>query len=153
MTEGDEPDSVFYIVSGTVKIFKGKKNRKQVGILNPGGSFGDYGVVNGKPRSASCVTDEPVEMLKIHAQNFKTIVDQALLHRLSEEHDSTTADFMALRGQPDRARAHELLEELQQEMSSKSPRGGKSPRGEGCNAFQVRPKPAPCRTLTVHVAI
>ena len=106
MTEGDEPDSVFYIVSGTVKIFKGKKNRKQVGILKPGGSFGDFGVVNGKPRSASCVTDEPVEMLKIHAQNFKTIVDQALLHRLSEEHDSTTADFMALRGQPERARAH-----------------------------------------------
>ena len=28
MTEGDEPDSVFYIVSGTVKIFKGKKKRK-----------------------------------------------------------------------------------------------------------------------------
>ena len=47
-------------------------------------SVGDWGVVNSKPRAATCVAVGDAELLCIAAFNFRATVDQMLLARLIE---------------------------------------------------------------------
>lgn len=77
INDGDITDSLYIIVSGSVKIFLTDDNGKEV-ILNvqsEGEFLGELALLDNQPRSASVKTLEPCEFIVISKQSF----DQCLL--------------------------------------------------------------------------
>ena len=75
VTEGDETDSLYIIVSGKVKIFVSDERGKEI-VLNesgPGEYFGEM-VLDEGPRSASVMTLEPTRFLVVPKEDFKDFV-------------------------------------------------------------------------------
>jgi CRP/FNR family cyclic AMP-dependent transcriptional regulator len=75
VTEGDETDSLYIIVSGRVKIFVSDERGKEI-VLNesgPGEYFGEM-VLDEGPRSASVMTLEPTRFLVVPKEDFKEFV-------------------------------------------------------------------------------
>lgn len=66
VSEGDETDSLYVILSGRVKVFVADESGKEVvlGTQGPGEYFGEM-VLDGGPRSASTMTLEPSRFLII----------------------------------------------------------------------------------------
>lgn len=66
VSEGDETDSLYVILSGRVKVFVADESGKEVvlGTQGPGEYFGEM-VLDGGPRSASAMTLEPSRFLII----------------------------------------------------------------------------------------
>ena len=78
VSEGDEADSVYFVVSGQLSVTKAQPNgsRKVVNVLGAGASLGQMGVVqdNGK-RAATCSALTDCELLIIHKYNFIRLSD------------------------------------------------------------------------------
>jgi CRP/FNR family cyclic AMP-dependent transcriptional regulator len=75
VTEGDETDSLYIIVSGKVKIYVSDEKGKEI-VLNesgPGEYFGEM-VLDEGPRSASVMTLEPTKFLVVPKEDFKEFV-------------------------------------------------------------------------------
>jgi len=70
---GDPTDSLYIVVSGRLKVMMGDEQGREVilSILGPGEFFGEMGLLDDLPRSASVVTLEPCELLKISKADFK----------------------------------------------------------------------------------
>jgi len=71
VSEGDQTDSLYIIVSGRVKIFVSDDKGKEI-VLNeagPGEYFGEM-VLDEGPRSASVMTLEPTEFLVVPKEDF-----------------------------------------------------------------------------------
>jgi CRP/FNR family transcriptional regulator, cyclic AMP receptor protein len=66
VTEGDETDSLYVILSGRVRVFVADESGKEVvlGTQGPGEYFGEM-VLDGGPRSASVMTLEPSRFVVI----------------------------------------------------------------------------------------
>jgi CRP/FNR family cyclic AMP-dependent transcriptional regulator len=73
MREGDPVDSLYIVVSGRLKVMMGESDGKEVilGILGPGEFFGEMGLIDDRPRSASVVAIEPCELLSVGKHAFK----------------------------------------------------------------------------------
>jgi CRP/FNR family cyclic AMP-dependent transcriptional regulator len=73
MHAGDPTDSLYIVVSGRLKVMMGEADGKEVilGILGPGEFFGEMGLVDDNPRSATVVAIEPCELLSISKRVFK----------------------------------------------------------------------------------
>ena len=97
----DDPgDSLFVVVSGTVKITLSADDGAEPAILTtigPGGFFGELALLDGAPRSATAVAMEPVETLVLRRDAFGRLVDsepglrRALLAALASEIRRLTA--------------------------------------------------------------
>jgi CRP-like cAMP-binding protein len=78
VSEGDEADSVYFVVSGQLSVTKAQPNgsRKVVNVLGAGASLGQLGVVqdDGK-RAATCSALTDCELLVIHKYNFMRLSD------------------------------------------------------------------------------
>jgi CRP/FNR family transcriptional regulator, cyclic AMP receptor protein len=61
MAGGDPTDSLYIVLSGRLKILS---------ILGPGEFFGEMGLIDEEPRSASVVTMEPCELLAVSKRDF-----------------------------------------------------------------------------------
>lgn len=98
--EGDDPDSLYIIISGQViieKEFKEQKRKKTLAILEPGDFFGEMGLITLSKRSASAVTMEDSALIKIEKDNFRDVLQnnshlcfeilQVICHRLKEADD------------------------------------------------------------------
>jgi CRP/FNR family transcriptional regulator, cyclic AMP receptor protein len=75
VTEGDQTDSLYIIVSGRVKIYVSDENGKEI-VLNesgPGEYFGEM-VLDEGPRSASVMTLAPTTFLVVPKEDFKDFV-------------------------------------------------------------------------------
>jgi CRP/FNR family cyclic AMP-dependent transcriptional regulator len=61
MASGDAIDSLYMILSGRLKVMMSDSDGKEVilSILGPGEFFGEMGLIDDAPRSASVVTIEP----------------------------------------------------------------------------------------------
>jgi CRP/FNR family transcriptional regulator, cyclic AMP receptor protein len=70
--EGSHSDSLYVIVSGSVKIYqKAQDGREKIlCLLGPGEFFGEFSLVDGQPRSASVATLQPTEMLSMAHFDF-----------------------------------------------------------------------------------
>jgi CRP/FNR family cyclic AMP-dependent transcriptional regulator len=67
VNEGDQGNSLFLILSGSVKTFLSDENGREV-VLSTQGSgeyFGDLALFDGEPRSASVMTLEPCKVMII----------------------------------------------------------------------------------------
>jgi CRP/FNR family cyclic AMP-dependent transcriptional regulator len=75
VSEGDETDSLYIIVSGKVKIYVSDEKGKEI-VLNesgPGEYFGEM-VLDEGPRSASVMTLEPTQFLVVPKEDFRDFV-------------------------------------------------------------------------------
>jgi class 3 adenylate cyclase len=70
--EGEQSDSIFFLMSGEVSILKGEH---QIDTQGQGGALGEMGVLTNQPRTTSvrCITD--IEVLKVGAAEFLQVVD------------------------------------------------------------------------------
>jgi CRP/FNR family cyclic AMP-dependent transcriptional regulator len=73
MAAGDPTDSLYLVISGRLKVMMGDADGKEVilSILGPGEFFGEMGLIDDSPRSASVVTIEPCELLSLAKRDFK----------------------------------------------------------------------------------
>ena len=73
MAAGDPTDSLYIILSGRLKVMMSDADGKEVilSLLGPGEFFGEMGLIDDNPRSASVVAIEPCELLAITRRDFK----------------------------------------------------------------------------------
>jgi CRP/FNR family cyclic AMP-dependent transcriptional regulator len=73
MAAGDQIDSLYIVISGRLKVMMGDAEGKEVilSLIGPGEFFGEMGLIDDEPRSASVVTIEPCELLSITKRDFK----------------------------------------------------------------------------------
>jgi CRP/FNR family cyclic AMP-dependent transcriptional regulator len=73
MSSGDATDSLYIVLSGRLKVMMSDSEGKEVilSILAPGEFFGEMGLIDDEPRSASVVSIEPCELLSITKRDFK----------------------------------------------------------------------------------
>jgi CRP/FNR family cyclic AMP-dependent transcriptional regulator len=73
MAGGDPTDSLYIVLSGRLKVMMSDAEGKEVilSILSPGEFFGEMGLIDDEPRSATVVTIEPCELLSIAKRDFK----------------------------------------------------------------------------------
>jgi CRP/FNR family cyclic AMP-dependent transcriptional regulator len=100
---GDPTDSLYIVLNGRLKVLMSDDQGREVilSILKPGEFFGEMGLLDDSPRSASVVTIEPCELLSISKTDFK--------RSLSENFDLS---LMVMRGLVKR------LREADQKISS-----------------------------------
>src|SRR5262245_25553465 len=72
MAAGDQIDSLYIVISGRLKVMMGDSDGKEVilSLLGPGEFFGEMGLIDESPRSASVVAIEPCELLAISKRDF-----------------------------------------------------------------------------------
>jgi CRP/FNR family cyclic AMP-dependent transcriptional regulator len=70
---GDATDSLYILISGRIKVFMSDLDGKEVilSILEPNEFFGEMGLIDNSPRSASVVALEPCELICISKPDFK----------------------------------------------------------------------------------
>jgi CRP/FNR family cyclic AMP-dependent transcriptional regulator len=73
MASGDATDSLYIVLSGRLKVMMSDAEGKEVilSILAPGEFFGEMGLIDDAPRSASVVSIESCELLSIAKRDFK----------------------------------------------------------------------------------
>jgi CRP/FNR family transcriptional regulator, cyclic AMP receptor protein len=73
MAAGDATDSLYIVLSGRLKVMMSDAEGKEVilAILGPGEYFGEMGLIDDEPRSASVVALEACELLGITKRDFK----------------------------------------------------------------------------------
>ncbi len=76
---GDPGDEMFIIISGKVNIViypEGVEEGQVVANLGPGDYFGEMALLTGEPRSASVITDGPVEAFALQQKDFDVILER-----------------------------------------------------------------------------
>jgi CRP-like cAMP-binding protein len=75
MAAGDQIDSLYIVISGRLKVMMGDAEGKEVilSLIGPGEFFGEMGLIDDAPRSASVVTIEPCELLSISKRDFQEV--------------------------------------------------------------------------------
>jgi CRP/FNR family cyclic AMP-dependent transcriptional regulator len=78
MAAGDATDSLYIILSGRLKVMMSDAEGKEVilAILGPGEFFGEMGLIDDEPRSASVVALEACELLGITKRDFKKALSE-----------------------------------------------------------------------------
>ena len=73
MAAGDPTDSLYIVLSGRLKVMMSDSDGKEVilNILGPGEFFGEMGLIDDSPRSASVVAIEPCELISVSKRDFK----------------------------------------------------------------------------------
>lgn len=73
MAAGDPTDSLYLVVSGRLKVMMSDSEGKEVilSILGAGEFFGEMGLIDDAPRSASVVAMEPCELLALSRGDFR----------------------------------------------------------------------------------
>lgn len=73
MAAGDPTDSLYLVISGRLKVMMSDSDGKEVilSILGPGEFFGEMGLIDDHPRSASVVAMEPCELLALTRRDFR----------------------------------------------------------------------------------
>ena len=78
LASGDTTDSLYIVLSGRLKVLMSDSDGKEVilSILGPGEFFGEMGLIDDSPRSASVVAIEPCELLSITKRDFKKCLQE-----------------------------------------------------------------------------
>jgi CRP/FNR family cyclic AMP-dependent transcriptional regulator len=73
MAAGDPTDSLYIVISGRLKVMMSDADGKEVilSLLGPGEFFGEMGLIDDSPRSASVIAIEPCELLAVAKRDFK----------------------------------------------------------------------------------
>lgn len=73
MAAGDATESLYVVISGRLKVMMGDADGKEVilSLIGPGEFFGEMGLIDDSPRSASVIAIEPCELLSLSRRDFK----------------------------------------------------------------------------------
>ena len=73
MREGDAIDFLYIVISGRLKVMMGEADGKEtiLSILGPGEFFGEMGLIDDNPRSASVIAIEGTELLALAKRAFR----------------------------------------------------------------------------------
>ena len=73
MAGGDPIDCLYIVLSGRLKVMMGDADGKEVilSLIGPGEFFGEMGLIDDSPRSASVIAIEPCELLSITKRDFR----------------------------------------------------------------------------------
>jgi CRP/FNR family cyclic AMP-dependent transcriptional regulator len=73
VAEGDQVDYLYIVISGRLKVMMGEADGKEaiLGFIAPGEIFGEMGLIDDGPRSASVVAIEPCELLLLTKRAFR----------------------------------------------------------------------------------
>jgi ATP-binding cassette subfamily B protein len=76
ITEGDAPDGFYVIASGVARAIGHGEDGKEValGVLRPGDSFGEDGLLEGAPRGATVRASSDMEVLRLDSAIFDALV-------------------------------------------------------------------------------
>ena len=76
VAEGDPVDSLYIVINGRLKVMMGEADGKEVilSIVGPGEFFGEMGLIDDSPRSASVVTIETCELLVVTKRDFRKCI-------------------------------------------------------------------------------
>lgn len=79
--EGALGREFFFIVEGTATV---RRAGRKAASLGPGDYFGELSLLDRKPRSATVVSDTPMELLVLEQRRFNGLLDAmpALAHKL-----------------------------------------------------------------------
>ena len=85
--EGDRPSEVFYLVTGSVAVYKqhGTPQENMLNEIGRGSCIGDWGVKAKKLRTASCITASEAQVLVVRGVNFLSVVDESTKNGLPAE--------------------------------------------------------------------
>ena len=73
--EYETGNSFYFIKSGNVKLVKQHDDKESIiGLLSPGVFFGEMGVIESAPRSATAIAEGNTVLLKFSQDNFETLV-------------------------------------------------------------------------------
>src|SRR6476660_8646645 len=78
MAAGDQIDSLYIVISGRLKVMMSDAEGKEVilSILGSGEFFGEMGLIDDSPRSASVVAIEPCELLCVNKRDFNRCLSE-----------------------------------------------------------------------------
>ena len=70
---GDQTDNVYIVLVGSLKVLISDEQGREaiLSMLNPGDLFGEMGVIDDHPRSATVMAVEPCELVVISKSDFK----------------------------------------------------------------------------------
>ena len=70
---GDPTDALYIVISGRLKVMMSDDEGREVilAILGQGEFFGEMGLIDEAPRSATVIAIEPCELLTINKMDFK----------------------------------------------------------------------------------
>ena len=73
---GDPTESLYVVISGRLKVMMSDDEGREVilSMLGPNEFFGEMGLIDDSPRSASVITLEPSELLTLSKRDFKKCV-------------------------------------------------------------------------------
>lgn len=71
--EGTAGKEAFIIVEGTAVV---RRNGRRVASLGPGDCFGELALLDGGPRTASVIADEPMRVLVLGQREFHWLLDE-----------------------------------------------------------------------------
>jgi len=77
-SEGDEADSFYIILNGTVRLTTTGRDGKEklINVLGPGDFFGEQALLFNRPRSAAGTTVDHVEVLRLDQQSFPLLMQE-----------------------------------------------------------------------------
>lgn len=70
--EGQAGEAMFVVLSGTARVVRGDR---KVGALIPGDFFGELSALDGGLRTASVVSDTPMEVLRLYRHTLRKMVE------------------------------------------------------------------------------
>jgi len=78
MAAGDPIDSLYIVISGRLKVMMAEADGKEVilSLIGPGEFFGEMGLIDDSPRSASVVAIEPCELLSVTKRDFRKCLQE-----------------------------------------------------------------------------
>lgn len=104
--EGDEGDSMYVVVSGSLEIFRQDVlGDRQIAVIRPGAMVGEMALIEGKPRSANVRAHEDSQLVEVSKAAFENIkrempeiatkLQDELLHLISGRLRDTTEQLLA----------------------------------------------------------
>jgi ATP-binding cassette, subfamily B, bacterial HlyB/CyaB len=76
VAEGSESDSVYVVVDGRLPVTRGARG-EVIGVLRAGDFFGELGVLEGIPRSATVTAETESELLRVDADSVHSLMAQS----------------------------------------------------------------------------
>jgi CRP-like cAMP-binding protein len=76
--QGDEPDDLFVVVSGRVEVsvVEGREPARVVATLDEGDYFGEIGLLEKRPRTATVTAVSDTDLFRIPGEDFLRIINE-----------------------------------------------------------------------------
>jgi CRP-like cAMP-binding protein len=129
--EGEPSDSLYILLSGSAKVYVTSNDgqEKILKLLGPGEIFGEFAMLDGRPRSATVATLEATEMASLSRKDFQDFVADRpeilwkVLETLCERMRKTSAEILEISSRDVPYRLLAALTQLAEKHGEMAPDG------------------------------